>query len=533
MSLTTGSQNPPAGLCSEYYQHLIPCTSVKYEEADVKNATFVTLLTIGPSDLAFHIAYRVHGWLAIRDGQRKISVRFTESAPLHEVATATDPTPPKLDGTVVPGSDATNWFATGDGQAAVASMGTDRSIVQLTTTGGDTATLTNNAVLADLQGRNLLIRLKVDAVQNLGSLEVQLSNDDWRTTNSIDMRDAYAARYDGEWMTISLGRGGSAVSEPDAWTTSASKRFDWSEVDAIRLSAETRDYADPPVTVSLGAVESVPAQNHAAVVFVFDDGYDSILPAAAYMHAKAMTGDVAAIGKYIELPTQGHLNVDDLRRLQNNWGWDIVNHTQSHVDALLTYRHPLRLGAYEQDILAGAQFLEEEGLNSAPNWFVYPHGTTDAALDPVVRRFYKFARTTDGGPEAFPFGDPRRVKTLEIQDPADSEGGAAGEFTTPGQVQSAVLNAKRYHLTLILTFHRIHSEAEDPPGYPLASFKKIVNGIRSAGVIVTTLSGLDTMMGVPEDNRIDVQPGKPSQIVVSIRAHGSHAGVLSRLWHAV
>ncbi|HZQ80394.1 MAG TPA: heparinase II/III family protein [Gaiellaceae bacterium] len=535
VSLATGVRNPAAGLCSEYYQHLIPCTSVKYEQAYTKDATFVTLLTIGPADPSFHIAYRGAGMLSIQTGTRTLRVGLSASATVDEVATATDPTPPKASLTALPGTEPANWYATRSGQLtrATGDETVNPNVVQLTTSGGGQATLSDDAVAADLQGRNLVVELKVDAVQNLGALDVQLSNDDWQITNSIDVRDAYPARYDGEWMRLSLGRGGVATQDPDAWATRGTGRFDWSNIDGVRLAVEPRSAADPPVTVSLRAVESTPTQSHAAVVFIFDDGYNSILPAAAYLHDNGMPGDVAAIGKYVELPAQDHLNVDDLRRLQNNWGWNIVNHTQSHVDALLTYRHPLRLGAYEQDILQGAQFLERAGLNSAPNWFVYPHGTTDAALDTVVRRFYKFARTTDGGPEAFPFGEPLRVKTLEIQDPADSEGGAAGVFTSPGQVQRAVLNAKRYHLTLILTFHRIHSEPADPPGYPLASFEKIVGGIRSAGVKVTTLSGLDAMMGVPEDNRIDIKPGKPSQIVVSIKARLPHRGLLSRLWHAV
>src|SRR5262249_14266741 len=135
--------------------------------------------------------------------------------------------------------------------------------------------------------------------------------------------------------------------------------------------------------------------------------------------------------------------------------------------------------------------------------------------------------------EAFPFGEPLRVKTLEVQDPADSEGGAAGQFTAPGEVQRAVLNAKRYHLTLILTFHRIKAQASDPPGYPLDAFEKIVDGIRSSGVRVTTLSGLDAMMNVPEDNHISIHAGTPSQLSVSIRESEQRPGLLTRLWNAL
>jgi peptidoglycan/xylan/chitin deacetylase (PgdA/CDA1 family) len=319
--------------------------------------------------------------------------------------------------------------------------------------------------------------------------------------------------------------------QKDAWVTHGVGAFDWSRVDGIRILAERSESAPAPVHVDIGAILSSSAPAHAAVAFVFDDGYSSILPAAAYLHAKGMPATVAVIAKYVELPSFAHLNVDQLHVLQDDWGWDMANHTQSHVDAVAAYRKPLRLGAYEQDVLRGALFLRQAHLDSAPNWFVYPHGTTDIVLDRVVRRFYKFARTTDGGPEAFPYGSPLRVKTLEVHNPGDSEGGASQEFTTPDRVQRAVLNAKRYHLTLILTFHRIHSRPDDRAGYPFRDFRRIVDGVAAAGIRVTTLSGLDRLAGVPEDNRIVVRPARPSQLTVQVHATGPRPGLLTRFWH--
>ena len=48
-----------------------------------------------------------------------------------------------------------------------------------------------------------------------------------------------------------------------------------------------------PLTLSIGRLSLLPAQKEGKVVFVFDDGYQSILPAAQYMHQKGMAGDVA------------------------------------------------------------------------------------------------------------------------------------------------------------------------------------------------------------------------------------------------
>jgi hypothetical protein len=148
----------------------------------------------------------------------------------------------------------------------------------------------------------------------------------------------------------------------------------------------------------------------------------------------------------------------------------------------------------------------------------------------VVRRLYKFARTTDNAPDAYPFGDPLRVKTLEVRIPQDSGDGGTSMTTTPAQVRAAVRDAKRFHQTLILTFHRIHALASDRPGYPLRLFEKVIDDVQASGIPVRTFSGLDRMLGVPEDNRIVDLPGRPSQIVVSVSESSRPAqGLLRRI----
>jgi hypothetical protein len=86
---------------------------------------------------------------------------------------------------------------------------------------------------------------------------------------------------------------------------------------------------------------------------------------------------------------------------------------------------------------------------------------------------------------------------------------------------SAVHQAITYHMTLILTFHRIHSEASDVPGYPLALFKQVVNGVKKSGIKVLTLSQLDESNGIPVNNHIYYTPALPPQITVHVEASSS------------
>ena len=530
-SIITGQRDPPAGLCSLTYQHAIPCAQVAYDIPLATDASFITLLTIGPQDPGFRARYEGgHDTIAIQDGTRSLIVRLGESERSREVAWATDAAPPPRAGSPIPATrEAWNWAASGGATLSKVPIGAGATAERIVTSGRGRATLTDSAIRADLSHENLLLRFRVLGRQDLSILAVELSNDAWTTTTSLDLQEPYPPRYDGGWLRLSLAEG-ALQQDRGYWVTTGPGRFDWSRVDGVRFVVETGSTATRPATLDVAEVGTIPQQKSGVVVFVFDDGYSSILPAARYLHANGMPADIAVIGRYTELPSRLYLNTDELRRLQDGWGWDMVNHTERHVDAVGTYRHPLRADTYQRDIVANADFLAQSGLNSAPNWLIYPHGSTDPALERVVGRFYKFARTTDNSPEAYPFGDPLRVKTLEIRIPQDTGDGGGTGITRPAEVRAAVLDAKRFHATLIVTFHRIHSRSSDRPGYPLRLFERIVDDVRASRIPVRTLSGLDAMMGVPEDNRIIDIPERPSQILVTISQHDRpRPGLLRRI----
>jgi hypothetical protein len=164
---------------------------------------------------------------------------------------------------------------------------------------------------------------------------------------------------------------------------------------------------------------------------------------------------------------------------------------------------------------------------------VYPHGSTNAYLDSVVGRFYTFARTTDPGPEAYPFGSPLRVKTFELHSPGDGSDGSAGTLTTISQAGAAIADAREYRQTLIITAHRIHGTATDPPGYPLDMFREIVDLVRESNLPVVTLSQLDAMNGIPESDNIFIRPAVPTVMTVEPERSGprrQHKGFWERLW---
>jgi hypothetical protein len=371
----------------------------------------------------------------------------------------------------------------------------------------------NNVIRLNLERQNARLRLKVTGLAGLSELRLRLSNDHWAKWVTTSLLDDYTSDDAGQWVNLFLGSSGQ-WSQSGGWQASA-PGFNWADVDGMEIEMVTRDSGGRPSTVSLGGLTLIPGQNEGKLVFVFDDGLQSIVPAASYLHRSGMAGNIAVTGKYADYPTVDYLNLFQLKSLQNSWGWDMVNESQQDYDAVKRYYDHHDLAGYARDIVQQAGWLEANGLNSAPNWFIYPNGSANAALERVVGRYYMFARVAANSLDAYPYGDPREITDLEIRYPGDGESSATN-LTPPAEILSAVHQALIHHMTLILTFHRIHSESGEPPGYPLALFKKVVDGVRKSGIRVLTLSQLDQSNKVSVRNRIYVTAGIPSQVTVHV-----------------
>jgi peptidoglycan/xylan/chitin deacetylase (PgdA/CDA1 family) len=514
----------PAGLCSQKYGQLVPCYQIAYT-VHGKSAEFITLITVGkPQAPAASVSAGADGQhLTITEGEQRFAVNLGQSAAKPMQARATNPVPPPAQ--VIPVTESpspANW--TIDGSATldfrhVQQLG-NAVVPRLTTSSTSPSSLVNNTVQMNLLRNNARLSIEVEGYARLRNFQLVVSNGHWTKTATLDLFNSVQRTQEGDWVTLFLGP--SAQWGPrGGWSTSA-LGFDWSAIDGLEIKAESKVSGGQPSTVSVGSLSLIPEQSMGKIAIVFDDGYQSILPAANYMHQNGIPGNVAVIGKYVDYPTLDHLNVSQLKELQNAWGWNMVNHTQQHVDAVTGYYDQNNQEGYARDILQQAAWLEQNGLNSAPNWFIYPHGDTNSDLEGVVSQYYMFARVTQNDPEAYPYGDPHTITNLEIQYPGDGGDGGSTGTTTPAEIDSAINQAIAYHSTLILTFHRIKSVPSDPAGYPLALFKQTVDEIKQSGIQVMTLSQLDQSNGIPLTNHIYYQPEQPSQITVQIEALGAN-----------
>lgn len=517
----------PDGICSEEYKKTLPCYAISYNQKGT-SVTYATLLTIGPGDPGLNIMVdnqvsNIH----VEGHNKKLDFKLSQLQSKPDVATASDPKAPTAKTSSIPAFDNyNNWTADTSGTL---SPGTENNSFMHAVSKPDGAeyNFTNNSVRLDLSHQNITIKLKVQNRLNLTRLNLSFSNNAWQSSVSDDLLNDYRVEYDSEWLNISLGK--SMLRDRNGHWELEGTGFDWSKIDGAKLTI--RSSAGEVSQIDIGELSTMPEQTEGKVVIIFDDGYDSILAAADYLHANNLKANVAVISKYVSIPSAGHLNKEDLTKLQNQYGWNMVNHSSKHVDALQSYYNDNNMEGYERDVLTGAKFLEDNGLNSAPNWFVYPHGATNYSIKQIIAKYYKFARVTVNDIEVYPFTDPYGVKTMSVQNTADTEDSST-VATTFDQVSRAVSDAKNYKTTLFLTFHRIHSKNSDRPGYELSDFKKVVDNIKQQGIKVDTLSELDKENGITT-NKIVFSAGSRAQININLSIHRNVLGEISYINHGI
>jgi len=254
--------------------------------------------------------------------------------------------------------------------------------------------------------------------------------------------------------------------------------------------------------------------NNGNVVIVFDDGYESILPAVDILEKYGFKANVAVIGDYVQSMKRGYLSVQQLRRLQDILGWDIVNHSYNHKNATEIYAEQKDgLLKFEKDILSGAEFLEDNGINSNPNWYIYPFGSFDEKVQAVVSKYYTFGRSTTNGLESFPFSDNLAVRAISTDKSYDNEGSSNSISTD--EIISEIKKAQEDNKILFLTFHRINHYKYDKPGYPSEDFEKIIKLLYDEQINTLSFSELDSLLGIPKSSMV-FKKYEPSQLKLEV-----------------
>lgn len=515
LSMSNGEESPVNGFCSIKYEKKIPCYAVSYKKTAAKGS-FVTLLEIGKPDKQLQFSM-TGGVVDIQSSEATYHISISETEDIKggiSVEKKDDPLPISKF-TINNFDNSSNWHL-----SSGASANTNFSIVDDNSIGAGLVISSSSdgkysAVERDLprslSDKNLLFRIKIPDFSLVSRLDVSISSNSWSGYATNDLKNAYKQEDSDGWINVSLGKG--EYRENGGQWRFYGDGFDWGNVDKIRFGIASK--SGSVASLEVNDLSLTEEQKIGSVVIIFDDGFESILPAVEIMNQYGFKGNIAAIKNYAATHFQGYLSTLQLKKLQDEYGWNIVNHSSLHKDAISEYYEKHDLEGLEADIVSGAKYLAENSINSAPNWYVYPHGLTNEAVKGIVGKYYKFARTTRNQPEVFPFGEPLGVKAFS-SDGSISESGYDDPLD-PEQLLKAVKDSKKFKLTLFLTFHRIEATLSDKPGYKIDDFKRVVEGIASESIPVKTLHQLDIDNEVNETG-IKFTKSIPSQIQLNIES---------------
>jgi hypothetical protein len=337
----------------------------------------------------------------------------------------------------------------------------------------------------DLRGRFIRVWVRVDQLEKLAGLELRLSSDglarSWfGYTVPLFADAAFNLLQPGTWTPLSVGFGHlRAVGAPDR-----------SAIDSVGLYVS--DKGQGPVTVDWGGIEIVDEPAEGVLSITFDDGYDEQIEAARAMARHRFRGTAYVMPD--QIGTFGYLRLTDLRKLRDEFGWDVA----AHHAIPLTDLPPGKL----EDTLLGVQlYLQEHGLGDGFAHLAYPLGKhDDARVLPLVRKHFHTARVASGGAETLPPADPHRLRTLGVF-----------ASVTPEQVGAAARRAREHREWLILMFHRLVEKPENDLDYRLADFAAALAEIERSGIAVRTVSEVwHALEGRPPVARAVAGAGAPS-----------------------
>lgn len=168
-------------------------------------------------------------------------------------------------------------------------------------------------------------------------------------------------------------------------------------------------------TYTKGAVNQNSIIAAGQITIRLDDGYEdyytTIAPLLQQYNAKAIAGIIASIPPKSNTDAfSNYLNWDEIRGLQNTYGWEICDHSYTHTNNFSDWNDVYTELVYSKTI------LESEGIHV--NTYIAPYGYFDQKVDIALRRYYTAACATTEDyvkPENI---DPYRLPTIPM--PSDS-----------------------------------------------------------------------------------------------------------------
>jgi peptidoglycan/xylan/chitin deacetylase (PgdA/CDA1 family) len=391
------------------------------------------------------------------------------------------PTAPASREVLVAGVGSSETFGADWGAGRI-SWGRDaeRAFLRCTTTGaGDLSMVTSRGRLpaaVDLRGRFLRLWVKVDDASRLSAMELRLASGGLHTDYfsfavPLYEDERFNVLQSGHWLALTLSFGSARVSgSPDR-----------SAIDALAWIVRDRGRGDAgtarPLAAYWGGLWADPEPESGVVSLTFDDGYDEHLEVAApLMKQHGFRGTAYVMPDQIGL--YGYLTRDDLRVLQDGYGWDVAAH---HFTPFTDFR----ARELEQIVDGVRGYLLLNGFAKGADHLAYPLGKHDPKIVvPVVSASFHTARLASAGPETLPPGDPHRLRSLNVM-----------RSTTPEEIGRAAARAREHREWLILMFHYLVERPREDTAYAIDDFRRALEAIDAEGVPVRTVSEVFEVYG--------------------------------------
>jgi len=328
--------------------------------------------------------------------------------------------------------------------------------------------ITNLSPSLDLSEKFIKAWLKISDRSSVAKLRIKVSSDNFETYQTYMIHErpsSPTAKYfqNNKWSLIT-------ISKTQAYETN---NPDLSKINAFEIFV--KDNGNHPITVWFNSLSLVENNSKGIVTFTFDDAV-----------ATQFTNALPILSKYnysatSYIPTnwvngKGRLTVDQLKEMQDVYGWDISAHTLNHMDVSHKGNEP-RL---EKELVRSKQFLLDNGLEKGADHFAYPFGNFDSDRSmEIIKEHYKTARIVRGDIETLPVADPYRLRVIYVL-----------SYTPPDIVLNRINNVIDNGDWAILVFHGIVDK--DPydvhSTYLKSNFQTIVDGVYNKGIDVMTIS---------------------------------------------
>jgi len=318
----------------------------------------------------------------------------------------------------------------------------------------------------DFRGKFLKAWLKISDRSAVELLRITFSSDNFETKKNywIHQRPSSPTAksfQDNKWSPITIS------------LTQTTGNTDLSKINAIEI--KLTDKGRRPVSIWFNSLSLVENNSKGIVTFTFDDAVGTQFTNAVPILSKYnYSGTTYVPTKWVD--RGGRLSIDQLKEMQDVYGWDVSSHTRNHVDL----KKSKNKDSLENELVKSKEFLVKNGFERGAEHFAYPFGNFDNDLSmEIIKKHYKTARIVRGDIETLPVADPYRLRPIYVL-----------SYTPPELVLSRIDKVIENGDWAILVFHGIvDNNANDVQGkYLKSNFQKIVDGVYKKNVDVMTVS---------------------------------------------